>query len=126
MRKNLKKIEGVRDIFTATFSRYGTRKNWNGFPEKTYLLKDIKDKEEKIVTDHIWIKDGKRIASLGELNEGDIIQFEARVGQYSKVSEIEEMYNGYRWYWKENDYTLKYPSNFVLLKRVEKENPPEE
>lgn len=126
MRTELKKINKVRDIFTATFSRYGTRRNWKGFDEKTYLLKDIKDKDGKIITDHLWLKDGKNIAKLGELQEGDIIQFEARVGKYSKISHIEEFDSGYRWYYKENDYTLKYPSNFFLLKRTENENPSEE
>ena len=41
MRKELRKREGERATLTATFSRYGSRNNWNGFPEKTYLLKDM-------------------------------------------------------------------------------------
>ena len=114
MRQELKKRNGERDTFTATFSRYGSRTNWNGFPEKTYLLRDIKDKDGRILTDHLWIKDGKRIGSLGELKEGDIIQFDARIAPYNKVA-----YKIDRWYEKTTDYTLKFPTNFRKIREGE-------
>lgn len=110
MRKKLKAINNVRSTFTMTFSRYGTMTNWNGFPERTYLFKDIRDKDGNILTDHLWIKDGKRIAALGELKEGDVIQFDARVMPYRKVA-----YKIDRWYEHETDYTLKFPTNFRKL-----------
>ena len=44
MRKKLKAINNVRSTFTMTFSRYGSMTNWNGFPERTYLFKDIRAK----------------------------------------------------------------------------------
>lgn len=121
MRKELKAINGERDTFTATFSRYGSRNNWNGFPEKTYLLKGIRNKDGKILTDHLWIKDGKRISSLGKLKEGDIIQFDARVAPYSKVA-----YKIDHWYQKTIDYTLKFPTNFQKLDKNSVPKTPEE
>ena len=80
-----------------TFSRYGSMTNWNGFPERTYLFKDIRDKDGNVLTDHLWIKNGKRVAAFGELKEGDVIQ---------KID---------RWYEHETDYTLKFPTNFRKL-----------
>lgn len=117
MRKELKKINGVRDRFTMTFSRYGERTNWNGYSERTYLFKDIKDKDGKILTDHIWLKDGKRISALGELKDGDVIEFDARVEPYRKVA-----FRLDRYYQKTTDYTLKFPTNFKKVGRAK--NPP--
>lgn len=89
MRKELKKQLGKRGSYTGTVSRFGTKTNWNGLPEPTVLLVDVKDSTGKIVCDHLWFKVGKRIQSLS-LNIGNVVSFEARVTEYEKG------YKGYR------------------------------
>src|SRR5690348_16275744 len=84
MRTELQKIQGKRGKFYGTFEKYGSKKNWKGYEETTILLKDIKDEEGKIVSDHLWFNETKGFEKIGELNEGDTIQFEARVRPYTK------------------------------------------
>jgi hypothetical protein len=85
MRKELAKMKRVRTTFVATFERYGTKSNWNGFPEKTILLKDVMLKENnKIATDHIWFRMTKGFEKLGDLKQGNTIRFDARVNDYIK------------------------------------------
>jgi len=83
MRKTLKKIDQVRKKFYATFEREGKKVNWNGYSETTLLFKDIRD-ENGIVTDHLWFSLTKGFESLGTLKPGDVIEFEARISEYSK------------------------------------------
>lgn len=90
MRKELKKLQNIRKTFNGTFKRYGTKTNWHGFPEKTILLTDIMNMDGKKVTEHVWFFMTKGFEKLGELKEGDSIQFDARVKEYFKG------YNGYR------------------------------
>ena len=109
MRKELKKLNELRKTFTGTFERYGNKTNWHGFPERTILLINIKDSNQKVVTEHIWFKMTKGFEQLGELKEGEIIQFDARVKEYLK---------GYRGYKEEVqfekpielDYKLNFPT----------------
>ena len=85
MRAKLKKIENTRKKFTAVFKRYGSKTNWHGFSEKTILLVDVKSNGKgKTVTEHIWFRMTKGFEKLGELKEGDILQFDARVKEYTK------------------------------------------
>ena len=67
-RHKLSKLEDLCSRFSGIFERYGTRTNWNGYPERTILLKNIKhiggttsstttDTIITIVSDHIWFKD---------------------------------------------------------------------
>jgi len=110
IRKNLATIEGVRDIFTGTFERFGVKNGWAGV-EKTVLLKDIKNKNGDIISDHLWFNFTKGFENL-QLEKGDIIQFEARVKEYYKG------YKGYReGIYKpiEKDYKLSYPSKIKKL-----------
>jgi hypothetical protein len=114
MRKELKKIQDIRKTFIGTFKRYGTKTNWHGFPEKTILLVDIKDSSGKKVTDHIWFRMTKGFEKLGELQEEDVVQFDARVKEYVKG------YFGYREevQWErpiEQDYKLNNPSKIKVL-----------
>ena len=106
MRKELEKIEEVRATFTGTFSRKGFK---NGYkcPEPTLLLLDVKDLDGKYITDHLWFNYTKGFQKLGELKEGDIIQFDARSKAYEKG------YKGYRddvYCPIELDYKLSYPT----------------
>jgi hypothetical protein len=83
MRKNLAPKNGVRTRFIGVVDRFGARSNWNGFPEETVCLKDVKFLDGKEATDHIWFVVGKRIKSL-DLAENDVVEFEARVKKYIK------------------------------------------
>jgi hypothetical protein len=108
MRKGLEKINGDRTKFMGVFERYGTKTNFKGYPEKTILLKNVKQ-GSKTVTDHIWFSMTKGFEALGELKEGDIIEFHARVKEY---------YKGYAGYkeevqWEKPiglDYKLSHPT----------------
>ena len=84
MRQQLEKIEDIRMTFIGIFERYGTKTNWNGYPENTILLKDVKNSIGKIVTDHIWFSLTKGFQKLGKFENGDVIQFQARVKPYIK------------------------------------------
>lgn len=111
MRKKLKIIENERKLFVGIFERYGIKNNWHGYPEKTVLLTDIKTKEGKLVSDHVWFSLTKGFQKLGELTKGEIIQFNARVKSYLKgyINEREFINN------REIDYKLNNPSKVVRL-----------
>ena len=84
MRKELKKYTGQRLRFTATVEKYGSKRNWNGFPEETILFKEVKFLETgQLATDHIWFTVGKTIKE-SNLSVGDRVQFDARVKPYVK------------------------------------------
>ena len=84
MRTGLKKINDVRKKFQGVYQREGKKINWKGYSETTILLKDIRDEEGKVVTDHLWFTMTKGFEALGTLNAGDVIEFEARVTDYRK------------------------------------------
>jgi hypothetical protein len=110
MRKELRKNNEKRLLFTGIVGCFGTKKNWHGFPEKTILFKDVKYESGDLATDHIWFTVGKTIASL-ELKEGDRISFEARIGRYMKG------YVNYRECIDESipDYKLNRPTKFKKI-----------
>lgn len=108
-------LSNTRETFTATFSRYGTWRNWNGEDEKKYIFKDVKNKDNKLITDILWMKDGKNISKLGELKEGDIIQFEARLDIDEKTLHIKILDDGS---YQENNYIFKNPSKFQKLESL--------
>ena len=84
MRKELSKMEDERGSFIGTFKRYGTKTNYKGFPEKTILLVNIKSSSGKVVSDHLWFNFTKQFEKLGDLKDGDIVRFDARVKPYVK------------------------------------------
>lgn len=74
--------DAERHTFIAVFERYGKKSSWFAIGN-TVLLKDIRLADsDKILTDHVWLTVGKQLYELGELKQGDIIQFNARVGKY--------------------------------------------
>jgi len=106
MRKGLKNINGKRECFTGVFVRYGTKSSFRGPRKTTILLKDIKDQNGVILTDHLWFNLTKGFDEY-DLKEGDIISFDARVKKYQKG------YKGYRedvYEPIETDYKLSHPS----------------
>jgi hypothetical protein len=115
MRKELQNIEGVRQRFTATFVRYGTKPAYKGPPIKTLLFEDIRDKHGKEYCDHLWFTINKSFTKL-DLQPGEKISFDARVKPYIKG------YRGRRGEYDENfydakpvskDYKLSHPNNIV-------------
>lgn len=116
MRKQLKKLDEIRDTFSGTLVRIGTKNGWNKV-EQTILLKDVKNKDGIIVTDHLWFNYTKGFQALGLLQEGDIIEFCARVKRYIKG------YQGYRedvFKPIETDYKLSYPTGVRKLGQGER------
>ena len=106
MRQELSKKLDKRLTFFAEVDRYGTKTNYKGYPEKTICFRNVTFADGRKATDHIWFTMGKRLASLGEMEEGDKVTFEARVATYRKG------------YFKEGitiDYKL---SNPTKLKRI--------
>ncbi|HWY11337.1 MAG TPA: hypothetical protein VN026_08430 [Bacteroidia bacterium] len=114
MRNELKKIQGKRGKFYGVFERYGTKTNWKGYPEDTVLLKDIKDLTGKIVADHLWFNLTKGFEKIGQMIEGDIIQFEARAKPYTKgyVNYREGIDD------RRTDYRLSHPTKFYIISKI--------
>ena len=105
MRSGLIQLEDIRKTFTANFDRYGIKRNWHGFKERTILLLDVKDSSGQTVTHHIWFPMTKGFEKLGDLETGVLIQFDARVKSYKK---------GYR---KDvYDFKLNNPTKIKILK----------
>ena len=114
MRKNLKNIEGERLRFKATVERFGKKTSFKGFPEDTILFKNvIRLDNNELATDHIWFTVGKTISSLN-LNSGDVVEFDARVGDYVKG------YVNYREFIDERtvDYKLNRPTRFKIIHKA--------
>ena len=84
MRRKLIASEGQRKKFSAIFSRVGKKLNFKGYSEETILLRNVVDMEtNEMITDHLWINFTKTFETL-VLEEGVMIEFEARVKKYSK------------------------------------------
>lgn len=70
--------------FRATVGRFGTKPGWRGArPVPTILLKDISCITEGVTgtTDHLWFTCGVWSECL---RDGDVFEFDARLGQYEK------------------------------------------
>ena len=112
MRKELKDIENVRDTFIATYVREGIKNGWKGTEEPTVLLVDVIRKSDgKYMTDHLWLNLTKSFEKA-DLKEGDKVQFDARVKEYTKGyrGRREDVYCPI-----EYDYKLSYPTKVVKL-----------
>ena len=84
MRKELKKIDGQRDLFIAKYVRDGSKSAFKGAALPTILLKDvIRVSDKKLMCDHIWLNKTKALATL-DLSVGLEVEFVARVKKYSK------------------------------------------
>lgn len=85
-RSELKAIFGQRLRFSGTFERYGTKHAYQGRgPDlTTVLLKDVKTAADgKVVTDHLWFNLTVEFDDA-DLQEGDVVSFDARVDSYTK------------------------------------------
>jgi hypothetical protein len=84
LRAELKNNHERRLKFTASFGRYGSRADWNGYAEKTLLLTNVCFEDGSHATDHVWITETKECRSLGPFQPGQKLAFEARIGSYEK------------------------------------------
>ena len=84
MRKELKKMDEQRDVFTGIFKKYGIKSNYKGPSTDTLLLVNIRDGQGAFITDHLWFNLTKGFEKLGMLKEGVQVRFEARVKKYKK------------------------------------------
>lgn len=112
MRTTLKKLDQVRKKFRGVFQREGKKINWNGYSEPTILLRSITDEAGKVVTDHLWFSKTKSFDALGKLEQGDVIEFEARITPYLKGyvnrrSKIDQ---------SSTDYKLSRPTKVSIVK----------
>ncbi|MCK9417416.1 hypothetical protein M0Q97_12320 [Candidatus Dojkabacteria bacterium] len=110
MRTKLKKLDDQRITIFCVFEKFGTKRNFKGFPEETALFVSLKDENDNELCDHIWFTVGKRIKNLN-LKSGDKVCFDARIKQYVKG------YVNHREYIDERtiDYKLNNPTNFKIL-----------
>lgn len=109
MRKELKKLNGKRLMFSAVVHGFGTRH----FKDKeipTILFREVYElSSEKLVADHLWFTKGK---AWSNLSVGSKVQFEARVKEYEKG------YKGSREVLDApvtTDYKLERPTKIELL-----------
>lgn len=107
--------------FTGIFERFGLKDGWQGVSETTVLLRDIRNDWGKIVCDHLWFNYTKGFQRLGELKQGDIIEFQARIMPYVKgyINYREETDN------RELDYKLSYPTRLKKHQKQEAEKTPD-
>jgi hypothetical protein len=112
VRKILSEQNGVRKKFKAMFSRIGKKVNPKGYSEDTILLKNIVDAEtNRLVADHVWFSYTKGFEKI-LLEEGAILEFEARVKEYKKgyVNKSLKINNS------ATDYKLSHPTK---IKKIE-------
>ena len=102
MRKELRKINGLRKTFTGKFHGYGIRQYLDFLVEGTILLIDVKDETGKIVSGHLWFYETKGFDNLGNINIGDTIKFDATARKYyNSIGRL--------------DYKLIYPTNLEII-----------
>lgn len=112
MRKELAKREGERKKFRAVFSRLGKKTNYNGYREDTILLNDVREVETNhLVADHLWFNYSKSFEKI-LFAEGALIEFEARVKEYTK-GHVNKRYGIDK---RTTDYKLSHPSK---IRKVE-------
>jgi hypothetical protein len=112
MRKQLQRLDGERKRFTGTVVRYGNKSGYKGRMEETILLKDVVDLSTgNKITDHLWFNLTQQFADL-RLQEGDHIEFDARVKAYVKgyVNSPGKIDN------RKKDFKLSHPTRVVKSK----------
>lgn len=118
MRIELKNLGSEkRYTFTARVGRQGTKPGWQGEIIDTILLNNVKLKENgKEVTSHIWFILGTNFEN-SECQEGDIIEFSARVSYYEKGwrGKKAEEYGESR---TEKDWKLERPTKIKIIQKV--------
>ncbi|MYM17833.1 hypothetical protein GTH50_06295 [Lactobacillus gasseri] len=102
-----------RHTFQANFGKYGYKRYHDPIRGELYSptmvvrnLEMVDDPENpQLISDHLWLNLTKGFKDLGLLKEGDRIQFNGRVSEYSKCFIKKD----------KKDYELTYPSKAQLL-----------
>jgi hypothetical protein len=111
MRKVLASQAGERKRFRAVFSRLGKKTNYKGYREDTILLNDVHEAESlQIVSDHVWFSYTKAFEKI-KLAEGCVIEFDARVKEYTK-GYVNKRYNLSK---RTIDFKLSHPTKIKLV-----------
>ncbi len=105
------KKEALRESFTGTFNRYGSKNGFRGRSAETILLKEIRDRDGKMVSDHLWFNMTKGFEGLGTLLAGEKLLFQARVTRYSKGYVNKKAGISHR----STDFKLSHPTRIVKL-----------
>ena len=108
MRFKLAQYKYQRRRFEGTFERFGVKAGYKG-PLRTLVLLNVKDVlTQQEVCDHLWFTVGKQLYKLN-LQEKDVIRFDARVTRYVKGYVCRGEDN------REIDYRLSFPNKFVKV-----------
>ncbi|MDB5057994.1 MAG: hypothetical protein JWO59_1466 [Chloroflexi bacterium] len=119
MRDALQPFDGQRLTVRGTVARLATRKGWAKTIERTILLAPIVSLDGVVLTDHLWLGLGRRIASL-EPRLGDVLQFDGRARLYRKNSAREHGEAPKYCF----DYGLAYPSRCMVIERGPEQSAP--
>jgi len=101
-----------RHQFSGIFERYGVKSGYKG-EEPTILLRQVRLlADERLMTDHLWFNLTKGFQRLGQLERGDVIQFNGRVNSYVKgyQGRQQDLFNEVSL-----DYQLSWPSKVQHL-----------
>lgn len=116
MRKILGDLgSGERHTFQADFEKYGYKRYHDAsrgdLYSATIVVRNVEIMDDpdhpRMMTDHLWLNLTKGFSSLGLLKQGDRIQFNGRVSQYTKGFINKDKV----------DYELTYPSKVKLLNK---------
>ena len=84
MRETLAALDGQRLTVRATVLKFSRCIGWAGIRRPTILLGQIAAVDGALLSDHLWLHLGKRMADL-DLKLGDLIEFSARVAPYRRA-----------------------------------------
>lgn len=84
MRKHLRKHMGHRLYCRARFQKFGL-KGCSPYQIETVAITEIARADTgEFLDGHLWLTDTKEFRALGQLNEGDLVEFYATVASYEK------------------------------------------
>lgn len=81
MRDALTPLIGERIRVIGPVVRFGSRIGWTGLKEPTLLIGPIHDAGGRFLTDHLWLRKGRRLAALNP-QPGDTLALTGRVAPY--------------------------------------------
>lgn len=119
MRNELKNYVNKDNTFSAVVVRIGTRKSRKtGKLLATMLVRQLKDVQGNLITDHMWLDIVPELAKLHPLY-GDIIEFNGTTEFYIKGScNRRKYYNTGRMY---VDYQIKQLHDFKVVGEITEE-----
>ena len=119
MRTDLRRYLNKDTIFQAIVVRIGTRKSRKtGRILSTMLIRQLRDTDDCIVSDHMWIDVVPELAALHPMY-GDIIEFKGTPESYIKGACSRKRY--YNTGTMFIDYQLKQLHEFKVIGQVEEE-----